>query len=135
MTVDKWYDDISTEDVKFSRGIPEVGHKTSLQETDYREQFLSAALKELADMLREMHRESNSQHDLGAISLLLDPENIEKIYLSEEPFGVTVFVVEYAETPEWFSMPEEELREFYWMPHPAHPEEKNAAYFQPREAL
>lgn len=93
------------------------------------ENFTMNALHEMVTFIYELRNESDDPS--GSLDFL-EYDNIDEIYITQKPFEPTVVIVEFHETPEWFSMPNAEFREFYWHPHPAHSGEWTGAYFQPR---
>lgn len=93
------------------------------------EQVFIGAMREMVAYLYERKREIE---DAGSLELLFDPDNVEKIYITARGLEAPTVIVEYKKTPEWFSMKNAALREFYWHPKPALSGEWTAGYFQPR---
>lgn len=93
------------------------------------EQIFIGAMREMVVYLYERKREIE---DAGSLELLFDPDNVENIYITGRGLEAPTVIVEYEETPEWFSMENAALREFYWHPKPALSGEWTAGYFQPR---
>jgi len=93
------------------------------------EQMFNGVMREMVAYLYELRNDAESG---ASIEMLVDPDNVENIYLSARGLATPVVIVEYEDKPEWFSMRNADLREFYWFPKPALSGEWDAAYFQPR---
>lgn len=108
----------------------DVGPKADIPAADLEEQFIKAALVEMAQYLSERFDELSLE---GNLSDYYTPENVDQIYITQHHCEPVQVIVELTELPEGWWMEEPDLREFYWRPLPAHSQEETGAYFQPRK--
>lgn len=97
-------------------------------DADLNERMFIGATREMVAYLFERKRNKGGAN----LDVFFDPENIENVYITARAMAAPNVVVEYEFTPEWFSMEDADLREFYWHPKPALSGDWSAAYFQPR---
>lgn len=116
-------------DDRISRGVPDVGSKSSLEIDDYEEAFIDGALERIVELVVEHFDER--EHDVHPMDVT-DPDNVVRIYLTDPPWQAPIVVLECKTLPEYAQITSTEA---LWIrPNPALSAEQTWARFQFREA-
>ena len=120
-------------DMNFSQGKPEKGHKSSIDEEQWRDSIAEATIREAFREVSTAYANVDNRDDEPHPKELFDQENIDTIYFTQRPWRCPFMAIDLEECPDWAQITI--TKEAKVRTHDAHPCDDTAIRFQVREGL
>lgn len=122
-----------------------MGHRRDEYDAEHmKETFITAALEEVARLMMDIAMRTDEERDTEVdinLDRLTDPERVQNVYITAEPWRCPLVVVEIEDCPDWLNMSgstsladSTEIREFPVQTDPARASDTTGARFQIRHA-